>query len=467
MDDYIRSRINVLWDSLSANGMKNSLESIEQLSYLIFFKRIDTIQIKKEQIAEMFELPVTNPIFDELSNDCRWSVFKTYSAGRLFRHMPDKVFPFVRYNLKITDETSYARYMKDAVFRFSNPSILKEAVALIDELDFDTPASAKETYAFFLTKITPNNDKGQFITPPHLADLMIRLTEPNLEDRISDPAMGTGSLLAAAAQYIRTNFGGKLIDQKIRNHFNSEMFSGIDIDHQMTSIAAMNMILSDITGADLQVMDSLSNNNFHSGEYSLILSNLPFSTATDINYVSESLQSGNPTSNTAILFFRLILRMLKSGGRCVAIIPDVMLFGVRKANMDVKQELISNHRIDAVISLSNAPFFGKTSCSIIVFTKDVPEGTDEVWFYDLTEESDIPDLIARYKHKETEHSRSRYDRSFFVSREEIVNNNYMLIMKRYKKDASLPVHDTARMALQNLEITNSILRNQINNLEDI
>lgn len=469
IDQSIITRIDSLWNIMHTNGMTDSLVNIEQLSYLIFFKRIDTIQTKKEQMAAFWDIEVTDPIFDALHEECRWSRFRKYSGEKMFRHMTDKVFPFIRYTIKITDETSYARYMHDADFRFSNPSTLKAAVEVIDESDLDTADPAREFYEYLLTRIQADPDKGQFTTPPFLVDLMVRLTKPSINDKICDPAMGNASLLASSARYVHENDSARLIDQAVLKYYNSEMFSGIDIDQHMLGIAAMNMILADIPNADLQRMDSLSGNNFASGEYSLILTSPPFSTNTDINYVSESLTGGYPTNNTAILFFRLIMRMLRSRGRCAMIVPDVLLFGVRKANLALKQELLSNHRIDGIISLSssNLPYFGRTSCSLLLFTKDVPEGTDQVWFYDLTGSEDISNLLHHYECKEQYRNNSRYERSFFVSHEEIENNNYMLIMNRYRKDAGMPVHDSARTAMKDLEIANNILRGQLNHLEEL
>lgn len=467
-NDYL-FQLDTLWSGMSANGMNDSLNNIAQISYLIFLKRIDLIQAKKEATAALFEMDVPNPIFNPLNESCRFSIFKTYSAEKMFRNMTDKVFPFLRFEIDISSETIFAKYMKNAVFNFSNPEILQKAVITIDSVDFENSTIGNSAFNFLLSKIKANPEKGQFQTPAHLVKLMLSITVPGINDKICDPASGTGSFLVAAARDIYEKHKDEMIDENVRHYFETDMFSGYDFDKSMTNISAMNMTLSNVPDANLLTLDSLSANNLHTNEYSLILTNPPFKTTTDPDYVSESLQNGFITNDTAVLFFRLILRMLKSEGRCAAIVPDRLLFGVHKAVRALKEDLLENHKIEAIISLSdpNIQYMGNTSCSIIVFTKDIPGGSDNVWFYNLSSPELIDDAIYRYHHKDNEFSRSRYDNSFFVSKEEIIENNYMLIINRYKKDASLPSHNSAFSAVQDLEISNSILKNELFNLDTL
>ena len=466
--DYIE-KLNELWSEMNANGMRDSLANITQLSYLVFLKRIDTIHSRKEAAAALFGMEIPDPIFGPLDESCRWSVFKTYPSDKMFRNMTDKVLPFIRYSIKMTAETSYARYLKNTGFLFTNPDIFRSAVETIDSINFEDAQISNECYEYLLSMIRPNSEKGQFRTPPHLVELMVALTNPGIDDKICDPASGTGSFLVNAARTVYQKHQSEMIDQRVREYFESDMLSGFDIDSAMTDIAAMNLSLAGVTGPNLQTMDSLSAANTYSGEFSLVLSNPPFNTTTDPDYVAESLQTGFPTSNTAVLFFRLIMRLLRPEGRCAVIIPDNLLFGVHRANMALKQELVENHRIDAIIALTDpdVPYFGNTSCSILLLTKDVPNEAGQIWYYNLSSSDLVGDLIYRFEHKDAEAGRTRYDNSFLVPVEEIVQNNYMLIMQRYQKNASLPTHGDVGTAVQNLEIANSILRKELFDLDTI
>lgn len=460
------SKLNNLWSDLVSGGMNDSFEIVSQLSVLIFLKRLDSIQNLKEANAAFWETEVSDPIFDDIHETCRWSIFSKFSKDKMFNNMKEKVFPFLQFDISLNSDTYYAAYLKNTDFKIPNADLLYDAVYVIGSIDFDDENTTEECFSHLLSKLSPDYNKAQFRTPSVLVDLMTELVKPNIEDTICDPAVGTGSFLVSAAKYIWNNSKSEFTNQDNLDRFSSKVFTGMDFDPDMVNITAMNLNLAKVLNPDITLVDSLSAGNIHSNEYSLILTNPPFSTKTNADHVAESLQSSKTSSNTSVLFFRLLLRMLKSGGRCAAIIPDVILFGVQGANMLIKNDLLNNHRIEAIIPISDSgiEYLGNLSFSIIIFTKDIPEGTSDVWYYNYTSSDCIPDLIYRYNHKEDEYNRSRYDKSFFVSKKEIIENNYMLIFDRYKKSVSNADYSSFD-SIQDLEIANSILRNSLNDLD--
>ena len=160
------------------------------------------------------------------------------------------------------------------------------------------------------------------------------------------------------------------------------------------------------------------------------------------------------TKKTELLFLALFLRMLRVGGRCACIVPDGVLFGSTSAHKAIRKEIIENNRLEAVISMPSGVFkpYAGVSTAILIFTKTEAGGTDNVWFYDMTadgyslddkrspvSENDIPDIIERYKNRENEKNRKRTDKSFFVPKEEIAENDYDLSINKYKKIEYNPV----------------------------
>lgn len=131
-----------------------------------------------------------------------------------------------------------------------------------------------------------------------------------------------------------------------------------------------------------------------------------------------------------------------------------MLFGSSKAHKAIRKELVENHQLQAVISMPSGVFkpYAGVSTAVLVFTKTGAGGTDKVWFYDMkadglslddkrspVEENDILDIIARFHNLEGEQERERTQQSFFVSREEIAQNDYDLSINKYKKVEYVPV----------------------------
>lgn len=146
--------------------------------------------------------------------------------------------------------------------------------------------------------------------------------------------------------------------------------------------------------------------------------------------------------------------MLKTGGRCACIVPDGVLFGSSKAHKDIRKAIVEEQRLEAVISMPSGVFkpYAGVSTAILIFTKTGHGGTDKVWFYDMkadgrslddkrseVKENDIPDIIARFKNLEAENDRKRTDQSFFVEKQEIVDNAYDLSINKYKEIEYIPV----------------------------
>ena len=273
--------------------------------------------------------------------------------------------------------------------------------------------------------------------------------EPTQEDTVCDPACGTAGFLVATGEYVHEHHPDWFHDAGFREHFNSDMFTGIEFDSTMLRIGAMNLQLHGIDKPHLIGRDSLSEANADSrDQFSLILANPPFKGALDNDSVESSLLKTVKTKKTELLFLSLMLRMLKIGGRCAVIIPDGVLFGSSGAHKQIRQTLIEKHKLEAVISMPSGVFkpYAGVSTAILVFTKTNNGGTDKVWFYDMkadgfslddkrspVKDDDLPDIINRFKQRDQEQERSRTDQSFLVPFDEIKGNDWDLSINRYKE----------------------------------
>jgi len=143
-----------------------------------------------------------------------------------------------------------------------------------------------------------------------------------------------------------------------------------------------------------------------------------------------------------------MLRMLKIGGRCAVIIPDGVLFSSSNAHKQLRETLLSKHKLEAIISMPSGVFkpYAGVSTAIVVFTKTNNGGTDKVWFYDMKADgyslddkrspmtnNDIPDIVSRFAQRDQEHERSRTKKSFLVPLAEIKANDWDLSINRYKE----------------------------------
>jgi len=329
------------------------------------------------------------------------------------------------------------------------PRLLDQVVQMIDKIKMDDRDTKGDLYEYLLSKIASAGKNGQFRTPRHIIRMMVDMVQPKKDDIICDPACGTAGFLVGAAEYMHANHSDWFHEKGFRDHFNSDMFTGVEFDSTMLRIGAMNLQLHGIEKPNLIGKDSLSESNADIREqFTLILANPPFKGSLDYDSVDSSVLQTVKTKKTELLFLGLMLRMLKTGGRCAVIVPDGVLFGASKAHKQIREELVENQKLDAVISMPSGVFkpYAGVSTAILLFTKTNSGGTDQVWFYDMqndglslddkraeVEGSDLPDIVVRFGKLSQEVDRKRTDQSFLVAVDEIKSNGWDLSINRYKE----------------------------------
>ncbi len=448
MDTEIRNKIDRIWEYFWTGGITNPLSVIEQITYLLFIKGLDDIEIKREKDDILLGI-TTKRTFDIEHQECRWSIFKDYEAGKMYKNMQENVFPFIK-NLGKSKETSYAKFMEDAIFMIPTPILLQKVITGLDALDMKERDTKGDVYEYLLSKLSTAGTNGQFRTPRHIIRMMVELVKPSNQDIIVDPACGSAGFLVEAGEYLRENHKEIFNDREEKEHFNNTMFYGFDMDRTMLRISAMNLMQHGIENPNVDYKDSLSEDNKDKNKYTLVLANPPFKGSIDITQTAPDLLAMTKTKKTELLFLALFLKILKTGGRVASIVPDGVLFGSSNAHKSIRKEIIENHKLEAIISMPSGVFkpYAGVSTAIMIFTKTGQGGTDKVWFYDMTadgfslddqrqkiKDNDIPDIINRFNNRtdEEEQNRLRTDKSFFVPKEEIVGNDYDLSINKYKE----------------------------------
>ncbi len=448
MEQETKSIIDRIWTNFWEGGVTNPLTVIEQITYLLFIKGLDDIEIAHEKSDNMLGIK-TKRIFDEKHQECRWSIFKNYPAEKMYKIVGEEVFPFIK-SLSNNKNSGYAKYMEDAIFIIPTPIMLQRVVTAIDKLKMKDRDTKGDVYEYLLSKLSTAGTNGQFRTPRHIIRMMVELMKPTPEDIIVDPAAGSAGFLVEAGEYLRNNRNDLFLTENLKEHFNNTMFYGFDMDRTMLRIGAMNLMQHGIENPNISYKDSLSEDNEDNSKYTLVLANPPFKGSIDSERTSKDLLDITKTKKTELLFLALFLRILRTGGRAASIVPDGVLFGSSNAHKSIRKEIIEKHKLEAVISMPSGVFkpYAGVSTAIMIFTKTNDGGTDKVWFYDMTadgfslddqrqpvKENDIPDIIERFNNRNSkeEQERARTEKSFFVSKEEIIENDYDLSINKYKE----------------------------------
>ncbi|MBA3638765.1 MAG: SAM-dependent DNA methyltransferase [Acidobacteria bacterium] len=478
----IKSQIDQIWNAFWSGGISNPIEVIEQITYLLFLRRLDDLHTLEENKAARVKGHVARRVFPEGKDgigkkggrpydDLRWSRFKHFAPAEMYTVVSEHVFPFLR--TLGGDDSTYAHHMKDARFTIPTPGLLAKVVDLLDNVPMEDRDTKGDLYEYMLGKIASAGQNGQFRTPRHIIRLMVELTAPQPTDLICDPACGTAGFLVAAGEYLRQRHPNILHDKKLREHFHHGMFHGYDFDNTMLRIGSMNMLLHGVENPDIRYRDSLAQDHAADEEtYTLVLANPPFAGSLDYENTAKDLLQIVKTKKTELLFLALFLKLLKPGGRAAVIVPDGVLFGSSKAHKELRRMLVEDQKLDAVVSLPGGVFkpYAGVSTAILLFTKTNSGGTDHVWFYDVDadgwslddkrtpllpeerlgstpsapltpeehEKNNLPDVLARWAARDNaERVRPRTAESFCVARADIAAQGYDLSLNRYKE----VVHD--------------------------
>ena len=505
----IRAQIDQIWNAFWSGGVSNPLSVIEQITYLLFIKRLDDLQLVEEAKAQQLNKPIARRIFPEGTDskgepyaNLRWSQFKNFEAREMMRVVDEHVFPFLR-DLGETG-SAYGTHMKDARLGFSNPNLLAKVVEMLDQVPMDDRDTKGDVYEYMLGQIASAGQNGQFRTPRHIINLMVNLMKPTPEDVICDPAAGTCGFLVGAGEYIREHHPQALRNAQQRAHFHSGMFHGFDFDSTMLRIGAMNMTLHGVDNPDISYRDSLAEeHDTDAGAYSLILANPPFAGSLDYDTTAKDLLKIVKTKKTELLFLALFLRLLRTGGRAAVVVPDGVLFGSSTAHKALRRTLIEDHKLEAIVKLPSGVFrpYAGVSCAIVVFTKTGVGGTEDVWFYDMTADgfslddkrtplldvaklgpvpeealtteehtkNNLPDILARWNDLAAEADRPRTAQSFMVKADEIAaTSSWDLSLNRYKEVEHVEVeHESPAAIIAELRAIEAEIAERLDRLEEM
>ena len=424
----LKSKIDQLWNKFWSGGISNPLTAIEQITYLLFIKRLDELDQKKQADAEFTGEKYTSKfegrwippeyraklrdgdtqgetdkkladgkMYEIEKRTLRWSEFKHMQAEDMLQHVQGKVFPFLK-DLNGA-ESNFTHHMKNAVFIIPKPALLVEAVKTIDEIFEVMERDSRENgqafqdiqgdvYEMLLSEIATAGKNGQFRTPRHIIKLMADLVQPQLGHKIADPACGSGGFLLGAYQYIVTHLAIKAgtknltpdedgfvrtsvaaaLTEKAQAILSSSLW-GYDIDATMVRLGLMNLMMHGIDEPHIDYKDTLSKSFVEESEYDIVMANPPFTGSIDKGDINENLQLG--TTKTELLFVENIYRLLKKGGTACVIVPQGVLFGSGGAFRALRQLLIERCDLKAVITLPSGVFkpYAGVSTSILQFTK--------------------------------------------------------------------------------------------------
>lgn len=361
------------------------MQYVEQLTLLLFLKMAD----------QLTEEPYNRPAI--VPAELGWKSLLPLDGAELEQHYRD-----------ILEKLGARGGMLGVVFRrarceINNPATLKQLIVnLLDRVDWlSLPTDVKGTiYEELLQRSAAESTKGagQYFTTRAVIEAIVDVMQPTHEDRIIDPAAGTGGFLFTAYNYVLRKYASELNRDELRE-IQEELVEGVELTPTVGRLCAMNLYLHGIGGEKVVVhagRDSLAAP--WGKEYSMVLTNPPFGKKSSLMFVNEEGEAEQEdrvvvredfwtsTSNKQLNFVQHVYSLLKIGGRAAMVVPDNVLFE-GGAGEKIRRNLLQKCNVHTLLRLPTGIWYSPgVKANVLFFDKREgrPEPwTQKLWVYDL------------------------------------------------------------------------------------
>jgi len=472
----LRQKVDHLMDILYAGGVNNPMDSIEQLSYLLFLRLLT----EKDEVLATLDKKYSR-IFSGKWARFAWGNFVTLTGDNLFSVVRDAIESI--HELPGLTSTGQLLFSRATLKIYDRPT-LRAVIQGIHGLDLAAHNGHDfrgDMYEYLLSKLSASGTNGQFRTPRHIIDLIVALVDPQPGMRICDPACGTAGFLISSFNHIlyehtkvadikRGIVDGALLKPAQWRFLEEQAFTGFDNDANMVKIAILNLYLHQLEKAQVSMLNALTTGfgGAYPGKmFDVILANPPFSGKVQDESILGDLNYKLNTRATELLFLKWFIDHLTPNGRAGVIVPNGVLFAGTNAANSLRKLVLTECDLQAVISLPSGVFkpYAGVATAALIFQKG--KSTESVWFYDLSadgfslddkrtpiEANDIPDVLAKWPNRE------QGPNSYRVPISKIHENDWSLAAGRYKPVTTKAVnHDAPAEILGDvIKLENEIIR---------
>lgn len=428
-------------------GLSGDAQRIEQLGWMIFLKLFDD----KDKEKEILDTKYKSPIPSEL----QWRNWAENDEGitgeQLIDFINNKLFPQLK-NLTVAVEDKLGiiiRQIFDGTNNYmKSGTTFRQAINKLNEIDFN---SSKEHHVFnviyedILQGLATKKDTGEFYTPRAVTQFLVDMVNPQLGEKITDPACGTAGFLVCAIEHLKKQVKTIADKQTLQ-----ETVTGSELKPLPFMLSVVNLITHDIAVPQITNGDSLSreyNSIRQKDRVDIIVANPPFG-----GVVGDGMETNFPlnyrTKESADLFLILFIQLLKDGGRAGIVLPDGSLTG-DGVKQRVRQKLLEDCNVHTIVRLPQSVFapYATVNTNLIFFEKGKP--TKEIWYYEHT----LPEGQKAYSKtkpirieefnpiKDWWNNRTESEVSWKVSMKTIIDRNYDLDIKNPNKIAEEVVYD--------------------------
>jgi type I restriction enzyme M protein len=376
LQGILKSIRDIMWQD---NGLNGDAQRIEQLGWMLFFK----IFSDKDQDLELADDNYKSPIPAELHWE-NWAGNDEGMTGEELVNFVDReLFPALR-NIPVVDNKR-ALILRE-VFEGNNNYMksginIRKVLNKLNELDFNVAKDRHqfgELYETILKDLQSAGKSGEFYTPRAITQFLTEMVDPQIGERVLDPAAGTGGFLTAAIEHLRKGNTSIETLKAIQDNVIGWEYKPLPF-----LLATTNLILHDVEVPQITFRDALDqplSNYTERDRVNVILANPPFGGIVANNNETNFPQNFR-TKESADLFLILMIHLLKMSGRAGIVLPDGSLTG-EGVKQRVRERLLSECNLHTIIRLPNSVFqpYATVATNLLFFTKGAP--TREIWYYE-------------------------------------------------------------------------------------
>lgn len=439
LDTETKRRIDTCRDIL-VGKVPDPKSQVEQITIALIYKFMDDMDAQSEEFGGKRSFFVKG--FGKYS----WS--KLLAAGRGGQ---DTLNLYSEAIGKMTENTHlpalFRDIFKNAYLPYRDPETLRAFLKEIDGFSYDHSERLGDAFEYLLSVLGSQGDAGQFRTPRHVIDFVVRAVGPTKSDRVLDPACGTAGFLISAYKHIlrenspaeeasgwQPELGASVAETSIESplHYSGSLLTpaerqaihknirGFDISPDMVRISLVNLYLHGFRAPLIEEYDSLTQDDHWQEAYDTILANPPFMTPK--GGIKPHKKFGLQSKRAELLFLDYIVEHLSPAGKAGVIVPEGIVFVGQSAYVGMRRRLIEDRSLIAVIELPHGVFkpYASVKTHVLIMDKGLAKDLDEVLFISVgadgytqtdtrqaVEENELPaalDLIERFKRKQLEES---------------------------------------------------------------
>lgn len=374
LDNVTKNRINTARDIL-VGKVPDPKSQVEQITIALIYKFMDDMDLEAEELGG-------NPSFfvGEYEKYGWRKIFDPALGGHEMLGLYGDAITKMSLNPHLPQ--LFRDIFKNAYLPYRDPETLKLFLKTINEFSYDHSEMLGDAFEYLLSVLGSQGDAGQFRTPRHIIDFIVKLIDPKKTESICDPACGTAGFLISSYKHIvdqNTKKGsGDMLTPDDRKRM-MENFAGYDISPDMVRLSLVNMYLHGFTTPQIYEYDSLTDETRWNEYYDVFLANPPFMTPK--GGIRPSKKFSIDAKKAEVLFTDYMAEHLTTAGRAGIIVPNGIVATTQTAYKQLRKLLVENSLI-AVISLPAGVFqpYSGVKTSILILDKQLAKKTDNILF---------------------------------------------------------------------------------------